>query len=77
MQHPTGGVIGELRVHDRDTVHAGDVQLRLDETVTHADLAALENNLSNHKHGGESGSGSALRLSASCVVMLGGAGGCA
>ena len=45
VQHPTGGVVGEVLVHDGDTVHAGDVLLRLDETVTRANLAAVENNL--------------------------------
>jgi len=38
VQHPTGGVVGELRVHDGDHVKAGDVLLRLDETQTRANL---------------------------------------
>jgi len=41
VQHPTGGVVGELRVHDGVHVHAGDVLIRLDETVTRANLAIV------------------------------------
>ncbi len=39
MQHPTGGVVGELRVRDGDRVKAGDIVLRLDDTQTRANLA--------------------------------------
>ncbi|KQT20807.1 MULTISPECIES: HlyD family type I secretion periplasmic adaptor subunit [unclassified Bradyrhizobium] len=45
VQHPTGGVVGELRAHEGDVVSAGDVLIRLDETVTRANLAAVENSL--------------------------------
>ncbi|WP_460451283.1 HlyD family type I secretion periplasmic adaptor subunit [Alsobacter sp. SYSU BS001988] len=38
VQHPTGGIVGELRVHDGDAVRAGDVLIRLDETQTRANL---------------------------------------
>jgi HlyD family secretion protein len=38
VQHPTGGIVGEIRVRDGDRVHAGDVLMRLDETVTRANL---------------------------------------
>jgi HlyD family secretion protein len=41
VQHPTGGIVGELRVRDGDQVKAGDVVLRLDETVTRAGLAVV------------------------------------
>src|SRR5262249_62075962 len=41
VQHPTGGIVGELRVRDGDRVHAGDVVVRLDATVTPADLAVV------------------------------------
>lgn len=41
VQHPTGGVISELRVRDGDRVTAGDVIVRLDETVTQANLAVV------------------------------------
>lgn len=36
VQHPTGGVVGELRVRDGDRVRAGDILVRLDETQTRA-----------------------------------------
>src|SRR3981081_4140071 len=36
VQHPTGGVVGELRVHDGDRVQQGDIVVRLDDTVTRA-----------------------------------------
>ncbi len=41
VQHPTGGVIGEIRVKDGDQVAAGDLVLRLDETITRANLAVI------------------------------------
>jgi HlyD family secretion protein len=41
VQHPTGGVVGELLVHDGDKVNAGDVVLRLDDTITRANLAIV------------------------------------
>ncbi|QRE77316.1 HlyD family type I secretion periplasmic adaptor subunit [Methylobacterium aquaticum] len=41
VQHPTGGVVGELRVKNGDRVAAGDVLLRLDETVVQANLAIV------------------------------------
>lgn len=41
VQHPTGGVVGQLFVHDGDHVKAGQVLIRLDETVTHANLAIV------------------------------------
>jgi HlyD family secretion protein len=45
VQHPTGGVVGELRAHDGDVVKAGDVVVRLDDTVTKASLAIVTKNL--------------------------------
>src|ERR1700750_2367899 len=45
VQHPTGGIVGELRVRDGDHVHAGDIVLRLDETVTRANLAIVTKSL--------------------------------
>ena len=41
VQHPTGGVVGEVRVRDGDTVKAGDVVVRLDDTVVKASLAIV------------------------------------
>lgn len=45
VQHPTGGVIGEIRAHDGDVVKAGDVLVRLDDTITKANLAIVTKNL--------------------------------
>ena len=41
VQHPTGGIVGEIRARDGDQVRTGDVILRLDETVTRANLAVV------------------------------------
>jgi membrane fusion protein, type I secretion system len=41
VQHPTGGVVGELHVRDGDQVSAGTLLVRLDETVTRANLAIV------------------------------------
>ena len=45
VQHPTGGVVGEVRVRDGDRVKAGDILVRLDETVTRANLAIVTKGL--------------------------------
>ena len=45
VQHPTGGVVGELRARDGDVVKAGDDVVRLDDTVTKASLAIVTKNL--------------------------------
>ncbi len=45
MQHPTGGVVGEVLARDGDLVKAGDVVVRLDDTVTKASLAIVTKNL--------------------------------
>ena len=41
VQHPTGGVVGEIRVKEGDKVSAGDLLVRLDETVTRANLGMV------------------------------------
>ena len=41
VQHPTGGIVGELLVRDGDQVKTGDLLVRLDETVTRANLAIV------------------------------------
>ena len=48
VQHPTGGVVGEIKVREGDRVRAGDVVVRLDETVTRANLAVITNSLDEH-----------------------------
>lgn len=45
VQHPTGGVVGELNVRDGDFVEANDILIRLDETVTRANLGIVLNSL--------------------------------
>jgi len=41
VQHPMGGVVSELMVRDGDRVRAGDVVMRLDATMTKANLAII------------------------------------
>lgn len=38
VQHPTGGVVGEILIKEGSKVKAGDLLMRLDETVTKANL---------------------------------------
>jgi HlyD family secretion protein len=45
VQHPSGGIVGEILARDGDRVKAGDVVLRLDDTVTRANLAIITKGL--------------------------------
>src|SRR3954471_22161473 len=45
VQHPTGGVVAELRVRDGDVVSAGDIVIKLDDTQTRANLAIVSKGL--------------------------------
>jgi len=45
VQHPTGGVVGQILVREGDAVKSGDVLVRLDETVTRANLAIVTKGL--------------------------------
>lgn len=45
IQHPTGGVIGEIKVRTGARVEAGDVLIRLDETQTRASLGIIVSQL--------------------------------
>jgi HlyD family secretion protein len=45
VQHPTGGVVGELLSRDGDRVKSGQIVVRLDDTVTKANLAIVTKNL--------------------------------
>lgn len=45
VQHPTGGIVGEIHVKNGDFVRAGDLLMRLDETVTRANLQMVSKQL--------------------------------
>ncbi|MFZ5672892.1 MAG: HlyD family type I secretion periplasmic adaptor subunit [Pseudomonadota bacterium] len=45
VQHPSGGVIGAIRVREGDPVKAGQLLVRLDATVTEANLAIVSKSL--------------------------------
>jgi HlyD family secretion protein len=45
VQHPTGGIVGEIYVKEGQHVEAGDVLVRLDETVTRANLQMVTKQL--------------------------------
>jgi len=49
IQHPSGGVISEIRVKDGDRVKEGDVLVRLDETHAKASLALIEIELRSYQ----------------------------
>src|SRR3954464_15407296 len=38
VQHPTGGVVAQLKVKNGDIVNAGDLLIRLDDTIARATL---------------------------------------
>jgi HlyD family secretion protein len=48
VQHPTGGVVGELRVREGDPVSAGDLLIRLDETVMRSNLQIIVKQLDQY-----------------------------
>jgi HlyD family secretion protein len=45
VQHPTGGIVAELRVHEGDRVTAGEILIRLDETQIRATVSMITKNL--------------------------------
>jgi HlyD family secretion protein len=45
IQHPTGGVVAEIKVHDGMHVEAGDLLVRLDATQTQANLQMVSKQL--------------------------------
>jgi len=49
VQHPTGGVVSELAVVEGQYVKAGDVVVRLDDTMARANLGIVVNELTGHR----------------------------
>src|SRR5690349_5627941 len=45
IQHPTGGVVAEIKVRNGERVRAGDLLVRLDETTARANLAIIRQSL--------------------------------
>lgn len=45
IQHPTGGVVGQINVKEGQEVNEGDLLVRLDETTTRANLLIVTNQL--------------------------------
>ena len=45
VQHPDGGVVGEILVADGDMVEAGQILIRFDSTLQHSRLAIIEGQL--------------------------------
>ncbi len=45
IQHPTGGIVGVLRVEEGDRVRTGDTLITLDETQTRTNLRIVTDNL--------------------------------
>jgi len=48
VQHPNGGVVGEIRVKNGDRVKAGDLLIRLDETLLRSNLLIVSKQLDAH-----------------------------
>ena len=47
VQHSDGGIVGEIHVRDGDRVSAGDLLIRLDDTMARASLGIVETQLSS------------------------------
>ncbi len=48
IQHSTGGIVGELKVKEGDRVSQGDLLVRLDETVTRANMQVVSKQLDEY-----------------------------
>ncbi|WP_262298830.1 HlyD family type I secretion periplasmic adaptor subunit [Microvirga sesbaniae] len=48
VQHSTGGIVGELKVKEGDRVSQGDLLIRLDETMTRANLQVVAKQLDEY-----------------------------
>jgi HlyD family secretion protein len=49
IQHPTGGIVGEILVKEGSHVEAGQIVMRLDDTVTRATLGMVQSQLDELK----------------------------
>src|SRR5215472_16890823 len=45
IQHPTGGIVGEILVKEGSEVEAGQILIRLDDTLTRATLGVIQSQL--------------------------------
>ncbi|MBU2533493.1 MAG: biotin/lipoyl-binding protein, partial [Alphaproteobacteria bacterium] len=45
VQHPDGGIVGEILARDGDAVAAGDILVRLDDTIARAALSIVDKRL--------------------------------
>jgi HlyD family secretion protein len=45
VQHPTGGIVGEILVKEGSEVEEGQLVMRLDDTVTRANLGVVRSQL--------------------------------
>lgn len=45
VQHAEGGTVGEIRVRDGDTVAAGDLLIRLDDTILASEMTVIDTQL--------------------------------
>jgi HlyD family secretion protein len=45
IQHPLGGIVGEIRVKEGDLVQEGQILIRLDDTLTRANLGVVQSQL--------------------------------
>ncbi len=45
VQHPSGGIVGDIRARDGDHVQQGQIIVRLDATITRANLSVIEKRL--------------------------------
>lgn len=48
VQHPTGGVVGEILVKEGDSIEEGQVVMRLDDTVTRSTLGVVRSQLDEY-----------------------------
>ena len=45
IQHPTGGVVSELHAREGEVIAAGDILIRLDDTITRANAAIISKSI--------------------------------